>query len=144
MDNSCAVCQRDTDEARTCRKKWGCDEDQSDEDWTETGGLALTPCIFCEGRDDECPDCGGTNEIKVKRCPWSLITAEHRQLVQLVMLVECGHLPGPGGWLDQPAVFIAAWNVIAAEKARIAEAKRKTAEQKARVQQAAAAQRGRE
>lgn len=138
LENSCAVCQRDTDEARAYRKKWGCDEDQSEEDWNEAGGLAIEPCIFCEGRDPDCPDCAGENLIVIKRCPWSMITAAHRELVQLSMLVEFGHLPGPGGWLNQPAVFVAAWNVIQSEKARIDSAKRKTAENRAAAARATA------
>lgn len=136
LENSCAVCQRDDEEAKECRTRWGCDTEQSDEDWQESGALALEPCIFCDGRDDNCPDCEGTNQIPIKRCPWKLIEPGHRQLVQLVNLVQFGLLPAPGGWLDQPAVFTQAWDLVMAEKGRIDAARAKKAADDARREQA--------
>jgi len=46
--------------------------------------------------------------------------------------MEDGHLPDPGGWLDQSAVLIDAFNIIRAERAAIDEEERRVHDAKAK------------
>lgn len=84
----------------------------------------ISPCPFCDGRNDECEHCEGMNEIPIYRCPQSLATREYRDCVTAAVLVEKGILPSEGGWHDQAATFVAAYPIAAREIAewqRIAE-----------------------
>lgn len=134
IPQSCTLC-RQTDEkaAQAVRLKWGCDEPLSLEEWHRneaediTSALAFTPCLRCEGDDDECPVCDGTNEWKLLRCPYSVVEPWHRDVCHGVIQQRHGILPFAGGWQDQPALYVRAARIVNAELVRIEENERERA-----------------
>lgn len=72
--------------------------------------------------------CSGTNAMPVFRCPWKLITREHREAVVAVTMIEHGILPAAGAWLDQSATFVEAYPLLLRELShwRDVESKRKS------------------
>lgn len=55
--------------------------------------------------------------MPVFRCPWALITPEHREAVVAITLMESGILPAAGAWMDQSATFVEAYPLLAMELA---------------------------
>lgn len=95
------------------------------------------PCVFCHGDNAECAACGGTNELRVHRCPNVLVTDRERAAVRaVVMVIDQGLLPDPGGWMQQSATFVAAFpllsKLIADHRVRIEKEALRRAEQQRR------------
>ena len=111
----CSRCRgpRSTD----LRKFWGCDAKADHPVWT-------SGCGSCHGQDGECPACHGTNKVHQFRCPSSIVAKSHPALrVHLDLLMrsfrhytERGALPVTGGWLDQSRSYLAAIDLIDAER----------------------------
>ncbi len=107
------------------RRAWGCDEP------TTEPQAELTPCPECNGKDEECPRCDGTNRMPVFRCPNALVTREHIAFVQQVALLESGILPDEGGWVEQAATFTAGFPIVQRELTHWREVAREQAARKA-------------
>lgn len=75
----------------------------------------LTPCPYCDGRNDDCTDCHGTNRVPMLRCPASQVTRREIDVVTSVGMTQVGVLPSPGGWFDQPHTWVKAWPVVMRE-----------------------------
>lgn len=101
FEQSCARCHDPE-----LRRRWGCDEP------TAEPVFHLRPCPFCQGQREDCPSCQGTNQMPIHRCPHKLATRRELDVVHGCALVECGVLPDPGGWHDQPATFVAAHPIV--------------------------------
>jgi hypothetical protein len=88
------------------RKRWGCDEPAADP------VTSIAPCFLCHGRQPDCPECHGENEIPIRTCPRRTIRSEHRTACLLVLELENGLLPAPGGLLDQAQTFVDAMPLL--------------------------------
>lgn len=104
LEPNCSLCH---DPAN--RTKWGCDQP------APLPVVDISPCPFCGGADDKCPDCHGTNHIGIHTCPRKLIQPIHTEMVMATLRVEEGILPDQGGWNDQSATFCRAYEVCIAE-----------------------------
>jgi len=99
------------------REFWGCDEPSERPSWWST-------CTLCAGTRHDCPRCEGTNREGHHRCPSSIIEEAPVGVkihVDLLMraysaLDKRNILPVQGAWLDQSRSFLAAVEVIDAEK----------------------------
>lgn len=109
------------------RKRWGCDGPAAEP-------VASIACPFCEGRDEACTECRGTNSIDIYRCPNQIADERCRTAVAAAIMVEHGVLPESGGWQDQAAKFVQAYPLLVREIAQWNEARieleRKQAERK--------------
>lgn len=100
------------------REFWGCDGPAKYVVW-------MSSCSTCHGTDLECPDCYGTNRVNQYRCPSSTISEAPVHLAVHVDLLMRSHrhysernvLPAEGAWLDQSRSYLAAVDLIDAEKA---------------------------
>ncbi len=126
IPQTCRLCTQDDEKLATeTRLRWGCDEPLSLEEWTAnesddiTSALAFSPCVRCEGSDEECPVCDGSNEWKLLRCPHAVVEAWHLDVCHGVMQQRHGLLPFTGGWMQQPALYVRASRIVAAELQRI-------------------------
>lgn len=126
FEQDCKRCRADQE----LRRKWGCDEP------LERAAATVTlACMFCGGEDDDCPECAGTNEVPILRCPNALVRQVHRDAVFAAMRAERGLLPAAGGVHDQAATFVEAlpllerevahWRHVAAERERAKAQRRK-------------------
>lgn len=68
-----------------------------------------------------CERCGGGGDATYKRCPASMIDAPTRELMRAYKLMKDGHLPVPGGMLDQSRCFMRWVGVIDSERGAIEE-----------------------
>jgi len=108
FEQSCHVCRRDPN----ARRRWGCDTP------TDEPQLWIGPCVWCHGRDDQCPHCHGDGRVPIYRCPRSVATTGLLDVVQLTVLTDNGILPDTGGWQDQATTFVQAYPVVSQEIAR--------------------------
>lgn len=60
----------------------------------------------------------------VNKCPLMYAGVEDVELIRAFPMFENGILPNPGGWLDQPARFIEAMNIIKNQLDLMAEERR--------------------
>lgn len=100
----CPNCTKDAEYARS----WGCFEATPDDE-----PAYHIDCIWCSGRNEDCPHCGGTNRVPYHRCPNVLVNQPMLEMVSAVALVEHGVLPEPGGWNDQASTFCQAHPIVA-------------------------------
>lgn len=111
LPHDCGACRGKNGAER--RSRWGCDQE------TEEAQLWV-PCQFCdlapEGKD--CPTCKGLGHVPIRRCPLSILTADHAELFRLVSLYPTA-LPYAGGIYDQPAIYLEAVSVIRAAEAHL-------------------------
>lgn len=120
---SCITCQNDPE----ARKRWGCDEPLTDEQWEENqarsdgSALAFSPCFRCDGKDDKCGLCKGSNQWRLHRCPNACVDRWHEGVCTVVALWQDGVLPRAGGWMDQPAISVHAGRIVQTELRRIQE-----------------------
>lgn len=128
---TCSLCRQDDQKAaQELRKKWGCDETLTIEEWKAnesediTSALEFSPCYACDGKDPDCPACNGTDSWKLFRCPHACLESWHIDVCHGVVEKRRGILPFPGGWMDQPALFVNAARVVGAELSRIEDAAR--------------------
>lgn len=71
--------------------------------------------MFCHGDRADCPECAGTNEIPILRCPNAIVQRVHRDAVLAATQVEHGILPAAGGLFDQAATFVDALPLLLRE-----------------------------
>lgn len=57
--------------------------------------------------------------------PAKLVTFQSSEYVTAFLMFKSGFLPNAGGWMDQPAKFVDAVNLIDSQIAKIKEEKRK-------------------
>lgn len=119
---SCHAC-RDPDIGPPLREEWGCDAPRREP-------VIVISCAVCGGKDARCEICRGTNEVGVHECPRKLVRRVHFDICRAAILVEHGHLPAPGGWMDQAYTFLAALDVVQAELEHYRERARKEASRK--------------
>lgn len=75
-------------------------------------------CPGCAGLGGDCVLCAGSGRWEVHGCPGRTLDASAAQIVELaVMATEGMGWPAPGGVLDQAAEFIAAWRLVAGQRA---------------------------
>lgn len=133
---TCSICQKDTDEARQKRKRWGCDEELSDSEWArsaaEGDALEFEPCYRCHGKDPDCQVCEGSNTWKLLRCPYACVEQWHFDVCTAVDLLQVGVTAFAGGWFEQPALLVRASQIAMAERNRIDKARRKRDQDRAR------------
>ena len=110
------------------RKDWGCDRDAD-------SPVFETTCPRCSGSDDACDRCGGGGDATYLRCPQSMIDAETRALMQSYKHFKEGHLPAPGGALDQSRSFLRCVQVIDSERGVIEEERARAARERARMRE---------
>ena len=100
------------------RRFWGCDEPSERASWWST-------CTLCAGTRYDCPRCEGTNREGHHRCPTAVLNdAPVSQKIHVDLLMRAYSaldrrhiLPASGAWLDQSRSFLAAVEIIDAEKA---------------------------
>lgn len=128
------------------RERWGCDR-AADRPVFQIG------CSACAGENPECVQCQGLGKVDQYRCPTALVkSAPALTQVHLDLLIRCyvhyearHALPVGGGLLEQSRSFLAACEIIDAERGRLTalvEAKRER-DQRAAAARAKQAQRGR-
>ena len=105
---SCRVCVQDP----KARKAWGCDEELSPNE--ATNSILCTACagvrefVFGDERVP-CPECKGEGFIPLLRCPNIMLDdPQLRLFLSAYNLVSCGILPVPGGLLVQTNWFLEA------------------------------------
>lgn len=104
FEQDCSLCRNDVE----LRKRWGCDEPAE-------APVASIRCPFCDGRDEQCGECHGTNAIDIHRCPNQIADERCRTALTAASMVENGVLPESGGWQDQPAKFVQAFPLMMRE-----------------------------
>ena len=112
----CSRCRQPGNEP--IRELWGCDEDSPHAVWAST-------CYRCAGTLPECELCQGTDRVMHYRCPSSIVAeGPPGMAVHLDLLMRAYRqydkrsiLPVGGAYLDQSRSFLAAVEVIDAEKA---------------------------
>ena len=105
LEQDCRQCVT----SESLRKQWGCDSP------TAEPMFWINPCPWCNGGTDHCTHCEGDGRIGIHRCPNTMATKKHVELVGAIMMVEQGILPDPGGWQDQATLFVQAYPLIANE-----------------------------
>lgn len=65
----------------------------------------------------DCPECEGSGQIQINRCPHVLVQRVHLDVCQGAELIELGILPVAGGWAEQSATFFDALVLVLREKA---------------------------
>ena len=105
LEQDCRQCVH----SNSLREQWGCDAP------TVEPLFWMNPCPWCAGTTDDCDHCSGEGRIGVHRCPNTMATSKHLELVGAVVMVEQGILPDPGGWQDQSSLFVQAYPLIASE-----------------------------
>lgn len=91
-------------------------------------------CSACSGGDDKCATCGGTGYEDSLRCPVSILGTDAQQVIALLDSYRAwkdGHLPAPGAWLDQSAVWARWMRIIENEASKIEVERAKRARAKA-------------
>lgn len=63
-------------------------------------------CTACDGRSDDCPDCGGRGSIRITECPSKMMDRTIIRFVELAGYAEKGNLPVAGGTLNQCESFM--------------------------------------
>jgi hypothetical protein len=122
-----SLCEQDFPDCSRCRgprsedlrKFWGCDAKADHPVW-------VSGCGTCHGSDAECNECHGTNKVHQHRCPSSIIESAPTHLrIHLDLLMrsfrhytERNVMPVVGGWLDQSRSYLAAIDLIDAERSR--------------------------
>jgi hypothetical protein len=85
-------------------------------------------CVSCEGSgtigNEPCEECNGTGFITLTHCPRKLIGSEFVEDINLATYAEKGHLPEPGGMLDQEAWFVSLWSTLTSDENRIEQDRR--------------------
>ena len=85
-------------------------------------------CIACEGSGamgiDKCDECSGTGFTTLTECPRRIIGNSLVEDINLASYAEKGHLPEPGGMLEQEAWFVSLWGTLASDESRIEQDKR--------------------
>jgi hypothetical protein len=77
-------------------------------------------CSACSGAGDEsCPTCKGTSFEDSLRCPASMVDQGTLALLDSYRAWKDGHLPAPGAWLDQSAVWARWMRIIESEASKI-------------------------
>lgn len=76
-------------------------------------GLA---CTTCNGRDIECPTCGGSGEQWYTSCPAAGISSDIWELIKLARFARRGTWPVGGGVLDQTSAVGDAFDLIWGEE----------------------------
>lgn len=89
---------------------YGCDEPLELPDGTTKIQVEIA-CPACGGGSDDCGYCV-EGRVGFDRCPYHLVQEAQSTMGLLNFFTTSfaphGHLPGPGGMLDQPAVFVRA------------------------------------
>ena len=114
---TCAKCKRPGNEH--LREAWGCDAESK-------APLLTVVCIACEGKDEDCDWCHGTNEVPVTRCPYATVQPEHTMAVQALSFAQVGLMPTSAGWAEHPATFMQAINLVAKAKEHFEKERRGT------------------
>lgn len=86
--------------------------------------------MSCDGtgkgkENKECEDCKGTRYFVLDHCPRKFIGTEITNEINLAGFASKGHLPEPGGMLDQDAWFVDMWSVLSEDQSKIEEEIRK-------------------
>ncbi len=96
--------------AEQLRRDWGCDEPAPN----PTIEIA---CPRCSGHDPDCPRCV-RGIRRLYRCGQFYLNGVG-DVLRAYSMVELGILPDPGGWVDQSAALIDAFDLIRAERGRV-------------------------
>ncbi len=106
VEQTCEACKA----AEVFRKGYGCDEPFKNPDGTTKVQVEID-CPSCQGIPGGCGYCDFEGKIKFDRCPRQLVRESQGTIKMLNFYTTCfsphGHLPGPGGMLDQPAAVVA-------------------------------------
>jgi len=85
-------------------------------------------CRTCKGNVKVYRGCDADSPIpgkwnidgwKFQRCPNLMVTRESFEYIQAYNFYKNGFLPNAGGWLDQPAKLLDAFNIIDREAAKM-------------------------
>lgn len=113
----CFDCFRCTDEDK---KNWGCTRPLNKEDLPD-GVWKISFCLACNGKDDNCQFCEGSNITKVWRCPRAIATPEYQMLLPFFFDYHrsiSGWGGGQTAWPDgagrlfQPTKLVQAFNIM--------------------------------
>ncbi|MFH1385107.1 MAG: hypothetical protein ABIH47_09145 [Candidatus Omnitrophota bacterium] len=89
--------------------------------WLPTFKLDCRACSEEEKRENGCredspiPDVWELDGWMFQRCPASIITVQTGRILRAYTFFKLGFLPYSGGWLEQPAKFISAIEIIERE-----------------------------
>jgi len=93
------------------------------------GGLAVN-CRSClKGEKAQCEfevpgqETWELNGEEYQGCPFKIVTRASADFIRAFNFYELGYLPNAGGWLDQPAKMLDAFEVITKELKKIEEEK---------------------
>ena len=93
------------------------------------GGLAVN-CQSClSGKKAQCEfeipgqETWELNGEEYQGCPFKVVTRESADFIRAFNFYELGYLPNTGGWLDQPAKMLDAFEVITKELKKIEDEK---------------------
>ena len=108
----CAICT-DTDRAeRNCLNRLGLSEDVR-------AVVQYTDEVKDEIKGKGAKRVAGLGAVRLYECPLSYITVDTREMMNLVFLVgDTGHLLHQGGWAEQPAWLVEAYQIYRVENAR--------------------------
>lgn len=108
----CAVCADTDRDARNCFNRRRLDEDAR-------AVARYTDEIKFDIRKKGAKRVVSIGAIRLYECPLSYITAETREMMNLVFLVDdTGHLLHQGGWAEQPAWLVEAYQIYRVENAK--------------------------
>lgn len=87
----------------------------------------LVECPDCGGlghyndndSKNQCRTCNGDGRYVLDRCPRQFVGSTMAQAVNLSSWATKGHLPEPGGILDQDAWFMSTWGALESETSLI-------------------------
>ena len=77
-----------------------------------------------EGEKTDCETCNGYGRFDLTSCPRQYVGPELSDEINLIAFANKGHLPEPGGLLDQPAKFVTVWRTLEADQNTIDQARR--------------------
>lgn len=98
---------------------WGCISPTDNYQWK------IEPCFLCNGYNEKCEECNGSNVVIINRCPRSIITDDVYSLLPYFYDYYGGLYHGNQIWPDgrsrmyQPIKLIKAFNILLSEKDRI-------------------------
>lgn len=94
---------------------WACDAPRPE----ENGPVFTIDCPACDDiLGSSCPHCED-GQYPIRRCPMKLLGSSEVRAVQDFALLKLGHLPRPGGFMDQPAPWVAKMEHLMAASGRI-------------------------
>lgn len=87
-------------------------------------------CIACNGSGigderKDCIECEGKGVFELTECPRVYVGRAMTDEINLASWAQKGHLPEPGGMLDQPAWFVDMWGALDQDQNQIEADRRK-------------------